>query len=234
MSSTLSLVAIHKRYEGRGVVLDGFELEVATGELVAVVGASGCGKTTALRIVAGVEPPTSGRVLIDGADVTRHTPGQRDVASVFQGGALYPHLTVFENLAFGLRLRQVADEAIAPRVAAIAETLGLAGLLTRGPRALSGGERQRVALGRALVCEPRVLLFDEPLSSLDPRTRAELRGLLRRAHDTSGATTLYVTHDPVDAAALADRIVVMRDGGVVQDLKCQRATGLRTQSSTCL
>lgn len=232
--SALSLVAIHKRHEGRPPVLAGLELEVARGELLALVGASGCGKSTVLRIVAGVERPTAGQVLLDGADITGAPPAQRDIASVFQGGALFPHLTVFENLAFGLRMRRVADDAIAARVHAVAATIGIAGLLGRGPRGLSGGERQRVSLGRALVCAPRCFLFDEPLSSLDARSRVELRGQLRRAHDAAGASTLYVTHDLHDAAALADRIVVLRDGAVVQDMRRQRGTGLRTQSSTCL
>ena len=229
----LALVALRKLHGG-AIALRRLDLELAAGELVALLGPSGSGKSTALRVVAGIEPPTSGAILIGGADVTRHTPAQRDVACVFQGGALHAHLTVYENLAFGLRLRGVDDDTLAARVRGVARTLGLDELLGRGPRALSGGERQRVALGRALVCRPRVFLFDEPLAGLDARARAELRRTVRAAHDASGAATLFATHDPRDAAAVADRVVVLRDGAVARVLARQRGTGLRTQSSTCL
>jgi ABC-type sugar transport system ATPase subunit len=230
----ISLVALEKRHDSGKVALRALDLEIARGELVALVGPSGCGKSTVLRLVAGVDAPSSGQVLLGGADVTRHTPAQRDVACVFQSATLHPHLNVYENLAFGLRLRGLDDDTLAARVRGVARTLGLDGLLGRGPRALAGGERQRVALGRALVCRPRVFLFDEPLAGLDARARTELRRIVRAAHDAGGGATLYATHDAREAAALADRIVVLRGGAVARQIGRQRDAGLRTQSSTCL
>jgi ABC-type sugar transport system ATPase subunit len=219
----------------RGRALREFELHVAAGELVALVGPSGAGKSTALRIAAGIDAPGTGQVRFAGVDVTRATPAQRDVACVLQGSALHPHLSVYENLAFGLRLRDVDDDTLDARVGAVARSLGLAALLGRGTRALSGGERQRVALGRALVCRPRVFVLDEPLAGLDGRTRLALRHAVRRAHDASGAATLYATHDTREAAALAERVVVLRDGAIAREIRRdQRGVGLRTQSSTCL
>jgi ABC-type sugar transport system ATPase subunit len=228
----LSLLGISRR-----PALRELELHVARGELVALVGPSGAGKSTLLRIVAGVEPPSAGCVQIGGTDVTRATPAQRDVACALQGGTLQPHLSVYENLAFGLRMRGVDDDTLAAQVRAVARSLGLDALLGRGTRALSGGERQRVALGRALVCRPRVFVLDEPLAGFDARTRLALRRVVRRAHDAAGAATLYATHDGRDAAAIADRVVVLRDGAIAREIRRerdQRGTGLRTQSSTCL
>ncbi len=217
----LSLLGICKR-----PALRELELHVARGELVALVGPSGAGKSTLLRIVAGVEPPTDGRVQIGGSDVTRATPAQRDVACALQGGTLQPHLSVYENLAFGLRMRGVDEDALAAQVRAVARSLGLDALLGRGTRALSGGERQRVALGRALVCRPRVFVLDEPLAGFDARTRLALRRVVRRAHDAAGAATLYATHDGRDAAAIADRVVVLRDGAIVREIvRARRGTG---------
>jgi ABC-type sugar transport system ATPase subunit len=207
-TSELRLIGISKHHGGaRPPALAPIDLTVARGELVVLVGRSGCGKSTLLRVVAGLEQPTSGQVHLGGVDVTEWSPAHRDVALVGQGCLLHGHLSVFENLAFALRVRQRPDGEIASRVHATARALGLDGLLDRRPRHLSGGERQRVALGCAFVREPRVFLFDEPLANLDPAARAELRRELRRVHDRTGATTLYVTHDPVEAVTLADRVV---------------------------
>ncbi len=200
----------------RTVVVEDFDLEVADGELVVLVGGSGSGKSTILRMLAGLESVTSGTIHIGDRDVTALPPRDRDVAMVFQDYALYPHMTVRENLSLGLRLRKMAAEEIARRVAWSAEMLGLVPLLDRRPKALSGGQRQRVAMGRAMVREPAVFLFDEPLSNLDAGLRAQMRieigGLQRRL----ATTTVYVTHDQVEAMTLGDRIVVLADGRIQQ------------------
>jgi multiple sugar transport system ATP-binding protein len=213
--AAITLDAIGKTY-GRSVAVKDVSLSVADGELVVLVGPSGCGKSTVLRLIAGLDAPTSGRVLLDGEDVTHVPPQQRDLAMVFQSYALYPHLTVRGNLSFGLQVRKMAATDVTRRVAAAAAALGLEPLLDRRPAELSGGQRQRVALGRAIVREPRAFLFDEPLSNLDPRlradTRAELSLLLRRLH----ATMVYVTHDQEEAMTLGARIAVMRDGAIAQ------------------
>ena len=191
-------------------------LDIADGELLVLVGPSGSGKSTVLRLIAGLETPTSGEILIGGRDVTADAPQQRDLAMVFQSYALYPHKSVRENLAFGLRLRRMAADAIDARVRATASALGIDTLLDRRPAQLSGGQRQRVALGRALVREPRAFLLDEPLSNLDPRTRAATRAELALLHRRLGTTMVYVTHDQEEAMTLGTRVAIMRDGAVEQ------------------
>jgi multiple sugar transport system ATP-binding protein len=191
-------------------------LAVDDKEFVVLVGPSGCGKTTSLRLIAGLESVTSGVVRIDGADVNRVPPKDRDVAMVFQNYALYPHMTVFENMAFGLRMRKVPKQEIQRLVHEAAHMLDLVDQLPRKPHALSGGQRQRVAVGRAIVRKPRVFLFDEPLSNLDAPMRVQMRAELSRLHRRLGATMIYDTHDQVEAMTLGDRIVVMREGRVQQ------------------
>lgn len=193
-----------------------FTLDVRDGEFLVLVGPSGCGKSTSLRMVAGLETPTSGRISIGGRDVTNLPPKDRDIAMVFQNYALYPHMTVAENLSFGLKLRRFPKDEIARRVKDAAETLGLTQYLNRLPKALSGGQRQRVALGRAIVREPAVFLFDEPLSNLDAKMRVEMRAEIIRLHNRLGATMIYVTHDQIEAMTMGERIVVMSGGRIQQ------------------
>lgn len=193
-----------------------FSLRVERGEFLVLVGPSGCGKSTTLRMVAGLELPTSGTIRIGAREVTHLPPKDRDIAMVFQNYALYPHMTVRENMAFALRLRHVPTAEIARRVEAAAETLGLTPYLTRLPKALSGGQRQRVAVGRAIVREPAVFLFDEPLSNLDAKMRVEMRAEIVRLHQRLGATMIYVTHDQTEAMTMGDRIVVMNGGRIQQ------------------
>jgi ABC-type sugar transport system ATPase subunit len=212
----LNLRQIHKAY-GSQPVLRGVDLSVREGELVVLVGPSGCGKSTLLRTIAGLETPDAGSVSIAGRDVTALPPKDRDVGMVFQSYALYPHLTVRENLAFGLTLRRESPARIAERVEEACSMLGLAPLLGRYPRQLSGGQRQRVAMGRALVRRPRLFLFDEPLSNLDAALRAEVRIEIKRLHAQLGATMIYVTHDQVEAMTLADRLVVLNQGRIEQE-----------------
>ncbi len=193
-----------------------FNLTVRDGEFLVLVGPSGCGKSTTLRMVAGLELPTGGRIEIGGRDVTNLPPKDRDIAMVFQNYALYPHMTVKENLSFALKLRRYAKGEIERRVAAAAESLGLTPYLKRLPKALSGGQRQRVALGRAIVREPSVFLFDEPLSNLDAKMRVEMRAEIIRLHNRLGATMIYVTHDQTEAMTMGERIVVMSEGRIQQ------------------
>jgi iron(III) transport system ATP-binding protein len=202
-----------------GVVtaVDGVSLEVKDGELVTLLGPSGCGKTTALRIIAGFESPTSGRVLIDGQDVSRQPPHGRNTAMVFQSYAIFPHLSVAQNVAFGLEMRGLPKDKIASRVQAVLDLVGLAGLEHRSPEQLSGGQQQRVALARAIITEPRVLLFDEPLSNLDAKLREQMRGEVRKLQRRLSITSVYVTHDQAEAMALSDRIIVMDAGRVQQE-----------------
>ena len=215
--SDVRLVGVSKRYDGNPrPVIPQLDLAIPAGELAVLVGPSGCGKSTTLRIVAGLEEATTGQVLIGGRDVTHVSPADRDIAMVFQSYALYPHMSVFENLAFGLRIRRISEAEIKRRVEAVAAKLGLTPYLERRPKALSGGQRQRVAIGRAVVREPLVFLFDEPLSNLDAKLRSDMRREIARVHADSDTTTIYVTHDQVEAMTLADRIVVMKDGVVQQ------------------
>jgi multiple sugar transport system ATP-binding protein len=204
-----------KVYDGDVVALDALSLEVADSEFVVLVGPSGCGKTTALRMVAGLEEITSGQIRIAERVVNDVDSRDRDVAMVFQNYALYPHMTVFDNIAFGLRARRVPRTEIRARVEEISRVLGLYDLLDRKPRQLSGGQRQRVAMGRAIVRKPSAFLMDEPLSNLDARLRVQMRAEVARIQHELGATTIYVTHDQVEAMTMGDRVAVMR-GGVLQ------------------
>ena len=215
-AAPVSLEGLRKEYEGGVVAVHGVDLSVSAGEFVVFVGPSGCGKSTTLRMVAGLESITAGRLTIGGRVVNDVPPSDRDIAMVFQSYALYPHMSVRENMAFALRLRKRPAAEIAQRVDAAAATLGLATMLDRTPRQLSGGQRQRVAIGRAIVREPSVFLFDEPLSNLDAALRSETRRELATLHRRLGATMLYVTHDQVEAMTLGDRIVVMHEGRVRQ------------------
>jgi iron(III) transport system ATP-binding protein len=196
--------------------VESLSLAVRAGELVTLLGPSGCGKTTALRMVAGFETPTAGTIGIDGVDVTGRPPHLRDTAMVFQSYAIFPHLTVAENVGFGLSTRRVPPAEIARRVASLLDLVQLAGLGGRSPDRLSGGQQQRVALARAIITEPKVLLFDEPLSNLDAKLREEMRDEIRAIQRRVGITSVYVTHDQAEAMALSDRIVVMRAGRIEQ------------------
>jgi multiple sugar transport system ATP-binding protein len=207
---------VTKRFRGGVEALSDVTLHVEPGEFTVLVGPSGCGKSTLLRVVAGLEEVSGGRIFIGGDDVTDHLPQQRDVAMVFQSYALYPRMTVRRNLAFGLRMRRMAKEERARRVDQVAQVLGLEHLLDRRPGALSGGQRQRVAMGRAIVREPRVFLMDEPLSNLDAKLRVALRAELALLHQRLGVTTVYVTHDQVEAMTLGQRVAVLRDGALQQ------------------
>jgi sn-glycerol 3-phosphate transport system ATP-binding protein len=213
--ATVTLDAVRKSYGAREVV-HGVSCAVADGELVVVVGPSGCGKSTLLRMVAGLETVSAGTVAIDGRVVNRVEPKDRDIAMVFQNYALYPHMSVYDNMAYGLRMRRMARAEITERVERAAAILQLAELLDRKPRQLSGGQRQRVAMGRAIVRDPKVFLFDEPLSNLDAKLRVQMRVEIKRLQQELGTTSLYVTHDQVEAMTLADRLVVMNAGNVDQ------------------
>src|SRR5437899_948006 len=197
------------------------DLEIEDGEFVVLVGPSGCGKTSALRMVAGLEPITSGRVVIGGEVVNKLPPKDRDIAMIFQNYALYPHMSAFDNMAFGLKLRGMKRDRRGERVNGAARTLGLAEVLPKNPRTLSGGQRQRVAMGRAIVREPRAFLMDEPLSNLDAKLRVEMRAEIARLQRELGVTTIYVTHDQVEAMTLGDRVAIMRDGVLQQVAKPQ-------------
>jgi sn-glycerol 3-phosphate transport system ATP-binding protein len=213
--ATLTLDNVKKSYADREVV-HGVSCDIADGELVVVVGPSGCGKSTLLRMVAGLEEITSGAVAIDGRVVNGVEPKDRDIAMVFQNYALYPHMSCFDNMASGLRMRGMARDEIARRVDRAASILQLDGLLDRKPRQLSGGQRQRVAMGRAIVRNPKVFLFDEPLSNLDAKLRVQMRVEIKRLQQELGTTSLYVTHDQVEAMTLADRLIVMNAGNADQ------------------
>jgi multiple sugar transport system ATP-binding protein len=212
----ISLDRVSKVYEGGVVAVDDVSLEVGDGEFMVLVGPSGCGKSTLLRVIAGLEKVTAGTVSIGGEDVTAADPPDRDIAMVFQSYALYPHMTVRQNLAFGLRQRRAPREDIDRRVGEMARMLGLEELMARKPAALSGGQRQRVAIGRALVREPRAFLLDEPLSNLDAKLRTSMRSELARLHERLRVTTVYVTHDQIEAMTLGERVAVLRDGVIQQ------------------
>ena len=213
--ATLELRRLRKNF-GTVEVVPGIDLDVGEHEFVVLVGPSGCGKSTILRMIAGLEEPTSGDIVIDGAVVTHREPKDRDIAMVFQDYALYPHMTVAENMAFALRYRHVKRAAINRRVAEVARMLEIEPLLQRTPRQLSGGQRQRVAMGRAIVRDPKLFLFDEPLSNLDARLRVQMRTELRKLRLAVPTTTIYVTHDQVEAMTLADRIVILNHGRIEQ------------------
>jgi multiple sugar transport system ATP-binding protein len=206
---------LNKRYDEVHAVKD-VNLEIRDREFLVFVGPSGCGKTTTLRMIAGLESITSGQILIGDTVVNDLPPMDRDIAMVFQNYALYPHMSVFDNMAFGLKMRKFDRADIDKRVREAAEILGIQDYLRRKPRQLSGGQRQRVALGRAIVRHPQVFLFDEPLSNLDAKLRVQMRVELRKLHDRLGTTAVYVTHDQVEAMTLGDRVVVMKDGWVQQ------------------
>src|SRR3989449_4197521 len=206
---------LNKKYDDVHAVKD-VNLEIRDREFVVLVGPSGCGKTTTLRMVAGLEEISSGEIQIDEQRINELAPMDRDIAMVFQNYALYPHMSVYDNMAFGLRMRKFETEEIERRVNQAAEILGIQGLLARRPRQLSGGQRQRVAVGRAIVRPPRVFLFDEPLSNLDAKLRVQMRVELKRLHERLETTAIYVTHDQVEAMTLGDRVVVMKDGWIQQ------------------
>ena len=210
------LKSVRKVFDKSVVAVDDVSIEIGEGEFVVLVGPSGCGKSTTLRMIAGLEEITSGEIFIDGALVNDLPPKDRDIAMVFQNYALYPHMTVYGNMAFGLKLRKYPKHEIDERVREAAAILDIEGLLDRRPRALSGGQRQRVAVGRAIVRKPKVFLFDEPLSNLDAKLRVQTRAEISKLHNRLGATIVYVTHDQVEAMTMGDRIAVMNEGLVQQ------------------
>ena len=214
--ASLSFKHIYKKYPGGVTAVSDFNLEVKDKEFIILVGPSGCGKTTTLRMIAGLEEITEGELHIGDTLVNDIAPKDRDIAMVFQNYALYPHMTVFDNMAFGLKLRKTPKEEIKRRVEEAARILDITHLLERRPKALSGGQKQRVALGRAIVREPKVFLLDEPLSNLDAKLRAQMRTELTKLHQKLGTTFVYVTHDQVEAMTMATRIVVMKDGLIQQ------------------
>ncbi len=214
---TVELIHVSKTYGRGNRAVDDVNLSIQDGEFLVLVGPSGCGKSTVLRMIAGLEEVTEGQVKIGERTVNDVAPKDRDIAMVFQNYALYPHMTVYENMAFGLRRRKLAADEVERKVRAAADTLGLESYLARKPRELSGGERQRVALGRAMVRDPQVFLFDEPLSNLDAKLRVQMRAEIKRLHQRVNATMVYVTHDQTEAMTLGDRIAVLR-GGVLQQV----------------
>lgn len=207
---------VSKIYEGGNKVVTNANFKVENKEFVVLVGPSGCGKTTTLRMIAGLEEITSGEIFIDGKLVNNLQPKDRDIAMVFQNYALYPHMTVYENMAFGLKLKKVDKKEIEIRVKEAAKILDLENFLNRKPKALSGGQRQRVAVGRAIVRKPKVFLFDEPLSNLDAKLRVQMRTEISKLHKKLGATMIYVTHDQTEAMTMGDKIVIMKDGVINQ------------------
>jgi sn-glycerol 3-phosphate transport system ATP-binding protein len=214
--ATLTLDRVRKSYDGKATVLHSVNLDVADGEFVVLVGPSGCGKSTLLRMVAGLESVTEGTIAIGNRVVNKLEPKDRDIAMVFQNYALYPHMSVAQNMAYGLKIRGVDPRTVSERVAAAAKILELGALLERRPRDLSGGQRQRVAMGRAIVREPAVFLFDEPLSNLDAKLRVQMRFEIQRLHQRLQTTSLYVTHDQIEAMTLGHRVVVMNGGYIEQ------------------
>ncbi len=212
----IALERVSKVFPGDVLAVDDVDLEIGDGEFMVLVGPSGCGKSTLLRMVAGLEAVSSGRIRIGERDVTDVAPRSRDIAMVFQNYALYPNMRVWDNLAFALKLRRTPKPAMRERVDDVADVLGLRELIDRKPGALSGGQRQRVAMGRAMVREPQAYLMDEPLSNLDAKLRVGMRAELARLHERLGVTTIYVTHDQVEAMTLGDRVAVLRDGTVQQ------------------
>ena len=214
--AALTLKGVRKTYDGQQYVLHGIDVDIADGEFVVLVGPSGCGKSTLLRMIAGLESVSEGDIAIGGTVVNRHEPKDRGIAMVFQNYALYPHMTVAQNMGYALKITGVSRSEIERRVHAAAQTLELETLLTRKPRELSGGQRQRVAMGRAIVREPSVFLFDEPLSNLDARLRVQMRLEMQRLHARLKTTSVYVTHDQIEAMTLAQRVIVMYKGRAEQ------------------
>ncbi|MFB0507263.1 MAG: sn-glycerol-3-phosphate import ATP-binding protein UgpC [Thermodesulfobacteriota bacterium] len=211
----VSLSNVYKKF-GKTEVIHGITCDIADGEFIVILGPSGCGKSTVLRMIAGLEVITEGEIAIDGKVVNRLEPADRDIAMVFQNYALYPHMTVYNNMAYGLKIRRMPRAEIQERVQNAAKILELTDFLDRKPRQLSGGQRQRVAMGRCIVREPKVFLFDEPLSNLDAKLRVQMRLEIRKLHEDLKITSIYVTHDQVEAMTLGDRLVVMNDGIVEQ------------------
>ena len=214
--ASVSLREIYKKYSGGVIAVSDFNIEIQDKEFIILVGPSGCGKSTTLRMIAGLEEISEGELYIGDRLVNDVAPKDRDIAMVFQNYALYPHMTVFDNMAFGLKLRKVPKDEIARKVEEAARILDIAHLLDRKPKALSGGQRQRVALGRAIVRNPKVFLLDEPLSNLDAKLRAQMRTEIAKLHKKLGTTFIYVTHDQTEAMTLGDRIVIMKDGFIQQ------------------
>ncbi|MGB2869253.1 MAG: sn-glycerol-3-phosphate ABC transporter ATP-binding protein UgpC [Bacteroidota bacterium] len=214
--ASVRLEDVRKIYEGGQVAVHGINVEVKDKEFMVLVGPSGCGKSTTLRMIAGLEEVSGGKIFIDGKLVNDVPPKDRDIAMVFQNYALYPHMSVYENMAFGLKLRSFPKQEIDQRVREAAGILELEGYLDRKPKALSGGQRQRVAVGRAIVRKPKVFLFDEPLSNLDAKLRVQMRTEISKLHQRLGATMIYVTHDQTEAMTMGTKIVVMKDGYVQQ------------------
>ncbi len=213
--SYLQLSGVEKLF-GEHRVIQGIDLAIQPGEFIVFVGPSGCGKSTLLRLIAGLETIDRGSLHLDGRDITHQPSSKRDLAMVFQSYALYPHMSVFENMSFALKLAKVDPAVIQDKVGRAAKILNLTNYLERTPKELSGGQRQRVAIGRAIVRAPKVFLFDEPLSNLDAALRGQTRIEIAKLHRDLGATTIYVTHDQVEAMTLADRVVVLRDGQIEQ------------------
>ena len=209
--ASVSLMNVMKSF-GKTAVIHGISCDISDGEFIVILGPSGCGKSTVLRMIAGLESITQGDIAIDEEVVNTLEPAQRDIAMVFQNYALYPHMTVYKNMSYGLKIRRMPAAEIDKRVQKAAKILELSDLLDRKPRQLSGGQRQRVAMGRCIVREPKVFLFDEPLSNLDAKLRVQMRLELRNLHETLGITSIYVTHDQVEAMTLGDRLIVMKDG----------------------
>jgi len=219
-SKLVSVSNLLKIYPGPGgkdvTAVNDVSLDIKPGEFMTLLGPSGCGKTTILRMIAGFEMPTSGELLIGGERVTNLTPDKRDTSMVFQSYALFPHLSVFENIAYGLRIKKLGEKDIRHKVSQMLELVGLSGLETRYPNQLSGGQQQRIALARSLVMEPAVLLFDEPLSNLDAKLRVYMRGEIRKIQKATGITSIYVTHDQAEAMSMSDRITIMNKGIIEQ------------------
>jgi len=214
--ATLEMINVTKRFGRSVIAVNDLSLEVQEGEFLVLLGPSGCGKTTAMRMVAGLEEVTAGRIIIDGKDVTDLPPRKRNVSMIFQNYAVWPHMTVYENIAFALRLRRMDKATIDKIVKDVAGMTNISELLERLPTQLSGGQQQRVAVTRAIAVEPKIFLMDEPLSNLDAKLRVSMRTELKAIHDKTNATTVFVTHDQSEAMSMADRIVIMRDGAIMQ------------------
>ncbi|MDL2258971.1 ABC transporter ATP-binding protein [Eubacteriales bacterium OttesenSCG-928-K08] len=209
---------VFPQHEGKGefIAVNNIDLDIDDGQLVTLLGPSGCGKTTTLRMISGFEYPTQGNIFIGDEDVAKIPPNKRDIGMVFQSYALFPHLSIWDNIAYGLKVKRLSREEVEERTENVMELMQLTGMERRFPNQLSGGQQQRVALARAIVCEPRVLLFDEPLSNLDAKLREHMRDELRSLQKRLGITSLYVTHDQAEAMAISDRVVIMKDGDLIQ------------------